>query len=561
MNRLSISKEEFLIVYKGLPVCNYVDMFYTTPSSDIELLTKFLPSKLWRLNNLYTIVNKYGKRIPFIMNRAQHIVYAESLRHPRLLILKSRQQGISTFWLVSFFDDGITNKDLSIGLMAQGQDEASTLLDRTKILEEEINPTIKDFLHVGIKTNNTKEFKLNNGSNIFIRTSFRSTTLQRLHISEMGKIANNYPDKAAEVKTGTLQAVAQGNIAVIESTAEGDNMFKEMWDTAFTYTGDLSLKDFKPIFLSWLDDPDCNVAVDQVFEKSHMKYFAELLKQGFEISQTQKNFWVVQHRELGERVYQEYPATPEEAFKATKVGTYYADAYLDNVLKGNREVEYIKDDYGQFEKSQLYDDNLGVQLAIDLGMDDTFVITVFQWYNKQWRIIDEYYDSGEGIEYYCDWIKDQWWFSNLYHIILPHDANVKELGNAKKREEVFAEHLAVDKNGRPTNIYFTILEKTSVNEGIDAVRRVLANLWVCKKVSYLKKCLLNYSKEWDKVRLRWKNKPFHNEWSNGADSIRYMAVGGEQTNKMIRTLRHVIEEEKYSGTRGGSYGSSGGFDV
>ncbi len=105
---LSISKEQFLEIYEGTSVCKHADLFYTEPKDDKDLQTNYLISKLWRLNNLYTIVDKYGNKIRFKMNLSQHRVYADCLRHPRLIILKSRQQGISTFWLVNFFDDCCT---------------------------------------------------------------------------------------------------------------------------------------------------------------------------------------------------------------------------------------------------------------------------------------------------------------------------------------------------------------------------------------------------------------------------------------------------------------------
>ncbi|MGY2498704.1 hypothetical protein ACW4UO_30035, partial [Klebsiella pneumoniae] len=109
-----------------------------------------------------------------------------------------------------------------------------TLLERTKFLWDKLDPDIKAYLNRSLEKDNAKSFTFNNHSQIFIRVSFRSTTLQRLHISEFGKIANHSPKKAKEVKTGTLQALAVGNTGVIESTAEGRNMFKEMWDASVT---------------------------------------------------------------------------------------------------------------------------------------------------------------------------------------------------------------------------------------------------------------------------------------------------------------------------------------
>ncbi len=518
LSYMGITREDFRDIYADLPILQDEELLFSMPHTDIDFLTRHLPSKLWRMNNLYTIVDKFGTKIKFKMRRAQHIVYAESLRHPRLIILKSRQQGISTFWLINFFDDLITIKNLSIGLMAQGIDEASTLLDRTKILWSELDEEVKSFLGLSLVADNAKTFKLSNESQIFIRTSFRSTTLQRLHISEMGKIANKFPEKAKETKTGTLQAIAQGNTAAIESTAEGDNLFKDMWDTAVTITDELSLKDFKPVFLSWLGDPDCRVKEDQTVTKIAQKYFDKLKEEhDIELDTEQKNFWIVQYRELGDRIYQEYPTTDIEAFMATKSGTYYAQLYMENVVKYKRKLKF----------AELYDPNLIIQVSVDLGMNDTNVLTIFQTYRDQVRVLAEFYDSGQRISYYTDWLKDQPWFDNVKHVILPHDAEVTDLTSGETRKERFEIELRYNKAGQLTDIDVTVLEKTkSINDDIEMVRNSLTNTWIAEDCEYLEGCYLNYRKEYDEKRERFRDKPYHNEHSNGADSIRYMVIGG-----------------------------------
>jgi hypothetical protein len=503
---LNITKEQFLTIYAGTKILDYIDIFFTEPVDEEDLKNNYLTSKLWRLNNVYTIVNKYGKQVKFRMNLSQHKVYAASMRHSRLIILKSRQQGISTLWLVSFFDDGCTIRNFSIGLMAQGQDEASTLLTRVKILWETLPPAFIQYLGINIDVDNTKALSLSNGSSLFVRTSFRSTTLQRLHISEMGKIANKYPEKAKETKTGTLQAIAPGNIAIIESTAEGDNLFKEMWDNSVKYFGELSAKDFYPVFLSWLDDPDCIEQRAQIITDKQQQYFSAVEKElNITLSQEQKNFWVMQYRELGDSIYQEYPTTPIEAFMANKEGAYYARLYLEWVKGHKREVP------------DLYDKNLDVQVAVDLGMNDTNVLTIFQDYNDSTRIIDEIYDSGQEIAYYTNQLKKKPYFSSIKRVLLPHDANVRELTSGLTRREVFESEL--------TGVEVVVLERIGIAEGIEAVRQVIKRLWIDPKCQYLISCLFNYSKEYDDKRNRWRDKPDHNEFSNGADSLRYMAVG------------------------------------
>ena len=508
---MRITREQFREVYKHCPtILEQEELFYNKPKTDLEVLTLYLPSKLWRLNNVYTIVDKFGKRIKFQMNLSQHKVYAASLRHPRVIVLKSRQQGISTLWLVSFFDDLCTRKDYSIGLMAQGQDEASTLLERTKILWDTLDYNIKAYWNLSVNNDNTKEFGLSNGSKIFVRTSFRSTTLQRLHVSEMGKIANSRPDKAKEVKTGTLQAIAPGNIAIIESTAEGDNLFKTDYDTAAELDfEELTTKDFLAVFLSWIDDPDCFEERDQIINERHAKYFKRIENElGVTLTRIQKNFWIAKWRELGDKIYQEYPSTAEEAFLATKDGTYYAHLYFEFVKKLGRDAV-----------ENLYDPNLDVQIAVDLGMNDTNVLTVFQTYLDEWRIIDEIYDDGQQISYYTDIVKLKPWFPQLTHLILPPDSEVKELTSGKKRIDVFREELP--------GIEITQLPKIGVREGIEQVRQIIPMLWLDKALDYLPKCIKSYHKEWDEKRERFRDQPEHDESSNGADSIRYMATGGK----------------------------------
>lgn len=478
-----------------------------------DLIQNYLPSKLWRLNNLYKIIDKKGKKIDFKMNRAQHKVYAAALEHPRLIILKSRQQGISTFWLIFYFDDAVFIEDLTVGLMAQGNEEAEILLERVKTAWEGLPMWVIDFLSIGTVKNNTSRMSFNNGSTIYVRNSFRSATLQRLHISEYGKICAKNPDRAEETKTGTMQAIAPGNYVVIESTAEGNNDFKAMWDKAIIneslgrgYSG----KDFKPVFLSWLDDPDCRSNYIEEELPTHTKYFEELESLiDLTLSADQKNFWIMQYKELDKKVtktglnkiFQEYPATPEEAFTKTLQGAFYATSFHEYVRKRKRIVK------------GLYDPNLEVNVAIDLGISETDVFSMifFQRWQDEWRIINEYQNYNEGLAHYVNHMNSLGY--KIWTVVCPHDIRVKELNTGKSRYDTLVE-LGVHE--------MVILEATSVMDGIEAVRQTLPNIWIDEKCEYMIDCFLNYSKEWDEKYNTWKLKAHHDEWSHGADAIRYM---------------------------------------
>ena len=531
-NRLRITEAQFDELYPDL-AGQYGFFNNPVPAgiSTTEFERTYLRSKLWRLNNCYTIVGKGGKPCIFRMNYAQHRVYARTREHPRVIILKSRQQGISTLWLVSYFDDATFQPHLNLGLMAQGTDEAATLLERAKFLWDMLDPSIKQFLGIRLVKDNTKEFAFSNESTIFIRVSFRSTTLQRLHISEFGKIANANPKRAKETKTGTLQALARGMTGVIESTAEGKNMFKTMWDDSILalHSGQLSAKDFYPEFLPWVDDPDCVETVPQTIDDEAATYFAELeTKLGRVLADEQKWFWVVQRRELGGDIFQEYPATPEEAFTASRDSTYYSRKFNEVVVRGNRVV------------TELYDPNLPVEVYCDLGVDDYFVMGFFQKYRGRYRIIDEYYNDGYDITHYMD---EAWerYGDNIGHFHFPHDIAVRELGNkdhhgrAKSRLDIARDHVRESRR----RAVCTKQPKSSIADGIEATRLMVDDLWIDARCVYLIDCFNNYSKDWDDKMQQWKTSPLHDEYSHGADVLRAMAVSVINANKHVNDSRPV----------------------
>lgn len=485
--------------YHDTPVLDYLDILDMMPRNDTDLIENFLTCKLWRLNNLYKITNKVGKLVTFKMNEAQHKIYGEGIRHQRAIILKSRQQGISTFYLVSFCDDAIFNPHLKVGLMAQGKAEASTLLARTKLLWNEFPEGIKQYLGIKKVTDSQSELGFNNNSQIFIRTSFRSTTLQRLHVSEFGKIAHETPARAKETLTGTLQAIAPGggNVVAFESTAEGENLFKTLWDNSVDRdeAGELAPSDFKPIFLSWKDDPTCVSSYNED-KTGHEAYLSDATPE-------QANFWIAKYRELGEKVRQEYPATPEEAFAKSLDHAFYAEQYISLVMnKGRR-------------KSNLYDESLEVQVSVDLGINDETVFLFWQIYKHEIRLIDEYRGTGLSIKNYVDYLNSLEY--TISKVIFPHDVKVREMGTGVSRYEKFLEFGV--RNG-------VIMKKMEVIDGIDEVRsKIIPYLWIDTKCYYAHKCFQNYSKTIDaRTGFPMNRVPLHDEWSHGADAIRYFAM-------------------------------------
>ena len=135
---MRIPRHELLELFPE--VADYIYIFYTEPDDNTDLIENYATSKLWRLNNLYTIIDKEGHKVPFQMNLGQLLVYRKILDHGRQIILKSRQWGISTFYLVNYFDNALHLPYRSVGMQAQGREEAKTLLQRVKILWDSMDP-------------------------------------------------------------------------------------------------------------------------------------------------------------------------------------------------------------------------------------------------------------------------------------------------------------------------------------------------------------------------------------------------------------------------------------
>ena len=207
------------------------------PSDEAEM-AECLSDPMWRVcsGQLYNIMVKTedseeGTVIPFKPNRAQRRLMSR-LWH-RNIILKARQLGFTTLVCILWLDHAMFNADQRCGIIAQDRDAAEVIFrDKVKLAYERLPEALR--LAMPLKQSNAKELLFaHNNSSIRVATSMRSGTIHRLHVSEFGKICAMYPLKAKEVVTGSLPAVPQTGIAIIESTAEGqDGDFYKMTQRA-----------------------------------------------------------------------------------------------------------------------------------------------------------------------------------------------------------------------------------------------------------------------------------------------------------------------------------------
>jgi len=234
----------------------------------------------------FRIIDKNQQEVPLRLNNIQnHWIDIQALRK---IELKARQQGFTTIISAKKATKFILLPNRYIVTIADNADNAMGILERVKFMlrsYEEINN-----VKVPLKYNSKYElFNEEKNSHWIIGSAEnldvgRSKTITDLHISEAA-----FARDIKRLLAGVLQAVVPDGEVDIETTANGFNEFKEIWDLA-----NLGENNLTPLFYKASDfyDPE---------------------------------FLAIKKKELGHYYDQEYPETAEEAFLTS--GDLYFDPY------------------------------------------------------------------------------------------------------------------------------------------------------------------------------------------------------------------------------------------
>ena len=487
-----------------------------------EDLIRALANKWYRLNTLYKIKDKSGRVRRFKPNAAQRARFIE--QHCRDLILKARQLGFTTFEMIDALDDCLFGKNFSAGCIAHTLDDAKDIFrNKIKFAFQQLAQDaawMAIFALIGLRlpkplSDKDQGYVFDNGSSIKVSTSYRGGTLQRLHVSEFGKICRKYPDKAQEIVTGAFEAVGLGNRITLESTAEGrEGYFFEYSQTAQRLRDagkTVTELDFRFHFFPWFQDPAYRLDAKGVDIPSWLfEYFAELeAKHGIKLDQGQRAWYAKKAEVLKDDMKREYPSTPDEAFAQSVEGAYYM-----------QQMRWLRKN-GRITRKVAYNPSLPVITAWDLGMSDSMSIVFAQVAGREVHLIDYLEGSGEGIEHYAGELhKKGYVYGGHYG---PHDLAVREIGTGVSRLETAAKY----------GIRFEIVPRISSHaEGIQAVRQFLPSCWFAEAdqeaeqrtgVDRLVDCLDNYRKEWDDKMGVYKSTPRHDWASHGAKAFETLA--------------------------------------
>jgi hypothetical protein len=309
-----------------------------TDENDYDKIYKYLSDKEWRLNNLYYIKDKDGKKIKFKFNWAQELYHRT--KHNRNIILKARQLGITTYKCIDKLDNALFNSFVDAGIICHNLEDAEKIFThKVKFAYNNLPQWLKDRR----VPNNDRagELRFSNDSSISVSAGFRGGTLAGgLHVSEYGKMCAKYPLKAKEVKSGALNAVPLNSDADFESTAEGmTGDFYDMCEKAQALDPDnLTPLDFKFHFFPWYKAKEYRLDPEWVEIPDEYKNYFKSLKedQGIELDDSQKAWYYKKSQEQTEDMKQEYPSYPEEAFRASGRPVF-------NLEKLARDIKRAKD--------------------------------------------------------------------------------------------------------------------------------------------------------------------------------------------------------------------------
>lgn len=263
---------------------------------------------------------KDGSTVLLKLNKPQLKLYdalgeqAKQGKPLRAIILKSRQQGFSTVTEAMIYKRTTTGVNVNSGIVAHIETATTNLFRMSKMFYDE-SP---DFLKPQIRASNAKELLFDTADGKGLKSSIkcytaggqgigRSDTFQNLHISEFAFWSGDKSDTLQ----GLLQAVPNlpNTMVIIESTANGYEQFKELWDRAVA-----GESDYIPVFCAWFETEEYAMPYDG----SPLTIEEESLKTTYNLTNEQIMWrrWCISNNCNGDlnKFKQEYPSNPDEAF-------------------------------------------------------------------------------------------------------------------------------------------------------------------------------------------------------------------------------------------------------
>ncbi len=263
------------------------------------------------------IKTKEGSVEPFSLYYTQLRVYKEIVKLSqagkpvRIIILKARQQGMSTFSQAWLAHKAFTGKGQNCLTIAQNLDMAGELFGKIEMMYSLLPEWAKPE-----KDSRTRGKRLAlaapNHSLLYVdtaenRDAGRSGTFQHVHATEIPL----WPD-AKRTMDGLLQSVPNkpGTSVIVESTAKGmGDYFHQMW--SLSCEGETG---FTPVFIPWFDHPEYE---REPIEGETVPDWVKEVEDKFKLPRSRTVWYFDKYKDLGldrDILGQEYPSDATDAF-------------------------------------------------------------------------------------------------------------------------------------------------------------------------------------------------------------------------------------------------------
>lgn len=298
------------------------------------------------IEEAFYIVDKGRKTVPFFFNEVQQDFVQqleESGTSKPFFVLKGRQQGFTSLITAIQLSFSIVRKNFAGFTMADRADNTAAIFnDKARVvydrLPEELKPSEK------FNSRNELFFdKLNSSWRIATATEQvgRSRTLNFVHYSEVAF----YECDISAIQAGIGEAITADAFVVYETTANGFNQAKELWDSGacrnlfyeWWRTKEYRIKD-----LRYLDTKDTWLA-------ERVKVLREMGLEDDQIAWYCKKYDSYLDKNT---IKQEYPITPDEAFVSSGECVFDKEK-INNQLALASKVKPIKKGYFIYDKKAL----------------------------------------------------------------------------------------------------------------------------------------------------------------------------------------------------------------
>lgn len=275
---------------------------------------------------VFTLVDKNKHTVPFFLNDVQHefintLNYSmqkykeKKISSLKFLVLKSRQQGFTSVITAYQLACTLLRKNFTGFTLADTSDNVKTIFqDKAKYIYNALPEILKPTEKYNSKTEMFFE-KINSSWRVNVATAEvgRSRTINFFHGSE----AAFWTCLISDIQSSLGEALTKDSIQILESTANGYNEFKDLWDSkewincffewwkTKEYVLDFENEEVKAEFNSNIDEKDSWIWNRLKWLKHKIKLKDEQLYWYYKKYSSYLN---------KDKIKQEYPCTPEEAF-------------------------------------------------------------------------------------------------------------------------------------------------------------------------------------------------------------------------------------------------------